>query len=101
MLHVHHVQQNPAHTVNSGVCTHSEEDPALLLGPRADVLLRGLRELALLVVHLGEVDEDGRRLEDALALVGDGGDTSVRVDLEEPGRLDLVVHLADVGVADA
>lgn len=81
--------------------THSEEDPALLLSPCSEVLGGVLRELALLVEHLGEVDEDGRRLEDAIALVCDGGDTSVGVDLEEPRRLDLVVHLADVGVADA
>ncbi len=31
----------------------------------------------------------------------DGRDTSVGVDLEEPRGLDLVVDLADVGVADA
>lgn len=33
--------------------------------------------------------------------MGDRRDASVRVDLQEPRRLDLVVHLANVGVADA
>lgn len=87
-------------TRSSATGTHSKEDPALLLSPSIEAR-RVLRELALLVKHLREVDQDGRRLEHTPAVVCDRRDTPVGVDLEEPLRLDLVVHLANVGVPDA
>ena len=66
----------------------------------------GVRKLVFLVVAVDKVLQDRAALKDAdllavLKSVSDGRDASVGVDLEEPGRLDLVVHLADVGVADA
>lgn len=60
-----------------------------------------MRELVLLVKVLGKVDEDRGGLEDREPFVCYGGDASVGVDLEEPRRLDLVVDLANVRVANA
>lgn len=61
--------------------THSKEDPLQLLGVLLGVLNRVPGELALLVVHLREIEQDGGGLEDGEALVGDGGDAAVGVDL--------------------
>ena len=79
---------------------YSEEDPALLLSPFVSLCDRIPGELALLVEYLGEVRKDSGGFENRCGVMSDSGDTSVRVDLEEPRRLDLVVHLANVGVAD-
>lgn len=63
---------------------YSEEDPALFLRPLVCLSRRVSRELTLLVEDLSEVDQDSRGLEDRGVAVGNCGNTSVRVDLEEP-----------------
>lgn len=85
---------------------HREEYPALFVCPSFQILRRISRELPLLVIHLCEVHKDCRslkHLDGALVGIGvcDGGNATVRVYLQEPGKFDLVVHFTDVSVADA
>lgn len=83
------------------IYTYCEEQPLQLLAVALRVLNGVVRELVLLVELLGEVEEDRGGLPDGEAVVGDSGDAAVGADLEEPVGLDLVVDLADVGIADA
>ena len=80
---------------------YSEEDPALLFSPFVSLCDGIPGELALLVEYLGEVLKDSGGFENRCGVMSDSGNTSVRVDLEEPRRLDLVVNFSDVGIADA
>ena len=57
-------------------------------------------KLALLIKHLSEVQQDSRRLEYGEAIMRDCWNTTVRVEFEEPRRLDLVVDFADVRVTN-
>ena len=91
---------NPDITASSP-CTHREEQPLKLLAVSFRVLNGIMRELILLVKVLGKVDEDRGGLKDREPFVRDGGDASVGVDLKEPRRLDLIVDLANVRVANA
>ena len=79
---------------------YSEEDPALLFSPFVSLCDGIPGELALLVEYLGEVLKDSGGLENRCGVMSDSGNTSVRVDLEEPRRLDLVVDFADVRVTN-
>jgi hypothetical protein len=67
------------------------KDPAQLL-----IILgcsRPVADLALRIVFIGQIEQDGAAVEDALLAVGQGGDLPVRVDLEEPSA--ELVSVAD------
>ena len=80
---------------------YSEEDPALLLSPFVSLCDGIPGELALLVEYLGEVLKDSGGFENRCGVMSDSGNTSVRVDLEEPRRLDLVVYLSNICIPNA
>lgn len=77
-----------------------EEEPLQQLAVFLRVLGRTETKLVLLVEFGSEVEQDSTGFEDGEAVVGDGRDTSIRVDFQIPRRLDLVMNLADVAVSD-
>lgn len=80
--------------------THGEEGPLQLLAVELLVVLGIEAKLPLGIEFLSEIEQDRAGLKYAETVVQYGRDTSIRVDLQEPGRLDLVVDLAYISIAD-
>lgn len=85
-------------TREDNVNTHSEEHPLQHLAVLFGMVDRTESKLVLLIERCLQVSKDGACLKHVEAIMGDGGDASIRVDLEEPRRLDLVVHLSNIRV---